>query len=238
MAKAAEEQRKNDAYNERKHSEEAQRRRDEMLRQRQRIVQRHQLATALFERQPDVEGHEDECYRRAVDELAAQWKQRQISRKQHLERMRRERIEAHAREVERIRQQKEAERRQRSADVQNRHNNDALDLIHECQRRAERARQVKELKELIRTQIEARQKWEREQVDRDRASTNRVIHDTAEQEDETFLSYANKLVNAAKENGRPIFPLVKVIRDYQKQHRLLPPKSDLPHLKSNVKLLK
>lgn len=236
MIKVDEEQRKNEAYVERKRGEQLQRKRDEMIKQRQLTAYRHQLATAIFERQPDIEGYEDECYRRAVDELAAQWNQRQTARKKHVEQMRSERITNHAREMERIRQLKESQMMERNAEVRNRLENDAIDLIHECQRRAERARKVKELQELIRSQIEARQKWESEQVDRDRASTNRVIHDAAEQEDETFLSYANKLVNTAKSNGRPIFPLIKVIQDYQKQYRLLPPKSDLPHLKSNVKL--
>lgn len=236
MAKTDEEQKQIDAYIERKRNEEGQRKRDEMLKRRQRTAYKHQLATELFEKQPDVEGFEDECYRRAVDELAAQWKQRQITRKKHLEQMRKERIENHARELERVQKLKESELMARSAEVQNRLENDKIDLMQECRRRAERVQKVKELQEKIRLQIETRQKWQSEQVNKERADTNRVIHDTAEQEDQTFLSYADKLVNTAKTNGQPIFPLVKVIHDYQKQYRLLPPKNDLPHLKSKIKL--
>lgn len=236
MTKIDEEQKQIDAYVERKRSEELQRKRDEMIKRRQRTAYRHKLATELFEKQPDIEGFEDQCYRRAVDELAVQWKQRQISRKNHLEQMRRERTETHEREVKRAQELKESQLKERSAEVQNRIENEEIDLIHECQRRAERARKVKELQELIRSQIETRRKSESDQLDKNRADTNRVIHDAAEQEDQTFMSYAKKLVNTAKSKGRPIFPLVKVMHEYQKQHRLLPPKSDLPHMKSKIKL--
>lgn len=236
MTKIDEEQRHYDAYIERKRSEELQHKRDEIIKRRQRTAYRHQLATALFEKQPDIEAYEDECYRRAVDELAAQWKQRQIGRKQHLEQMRSERIGNHAQEVELAQKLKESELMERSAEVRNRLENEKIDLIQECQRRAERTRKVKELQEFNRAQIETRQKWESEQLEKDRADTNRVIHDAVEQEDETFLSYANKLVGTAKSNGRPIFPLVKVMHDYQKQHRLLSPKNDLPHLTSKINL--
>lgn len=236
MAKTDDEQRQIDAYVERKYNEKMQRKRDELIKRRQHTAYRHQLATKLFEQQPDVEGFEDECYRRAVDELAGQWKQRQFSRKNHLEQMRRERIENHAKEMGRMQRLREAEMAERSAEVQNRLANEEIDLIHECQRRAERTRKVKELQELIRSQIEERQKCQSEELDKDRAETNRVIHDAAEQEDQTFLSYANKLMSTARSKGRLVFPLAKVMLDYKKQHRLLPPKNDLPHLKSKIEL--
>lgn len=234
MTKIDEEQRKIDAYVERKRADELERKRNEIMKRRQQTAYRHQLATQLFDQQPDVEGIEHECYRRAVDELAIQWKQQQHSRKNHVEQMRKERIENHAKELERIQKLKESESIERMAEVENRAKNEAIDIMHECQRRAQRARKANELQEWICSQIETQQKWQNEQLDKDRANTNRDMHDAAEQEDQTFLSYANKLMNMAKSNGRPILPLVKVMHDYQKQHRLLPPKNNLPHLKSKI----
>lgn len=236
MAKSDEEQRQIDVYIDRKRSEELQRKKDTIIKRRQLTAYRQKLASELFDKQPDVEGFEDECYRRAVGELAVQWKQRQIARIKHLEVMRKERIENHTKEMERIQKQKESELLERCAEARNRLDNEEIDLAQECRRRAERTRKVKELQALIRSQIETRKKWQREQLAKDRAETNRVIHDAIEQEDQTFLNISNKLVNAAKSNGRPIFPLVKVIHDYQKQHRLLPSKNVLPHLKSKIVL--
>lgn len=236
MAKSEEEQRQIDEYIDRKWSEEMQRKRDRIIERRQRTAYRQKLATEVFDKQPDVESFEDECYRRAVAELAVQWKQRQTARSKHLQDMRKERIENHTKEMERIQKLKESELVLRSAEVRNRLDNEGIDLVQECQRRAERTRKVKELQALIRSQIETRKEWQSKQLAKDRADTNRVIHDAIEQEDQTFLNLSKKLVNAAKRNGRPIFPLVKVILDYQKQHRLLPPKNVLPHLKSKIKL--
>lgn len=236
MAKSEEEQRQIDEYIDRKWSEEMQRKRDRIIERRQRTAYRQKLATEMFDKQPDVESFEDECYRRAVAELAVQWKQRQTARSKHLQDMRKERIENHTKEMERIQKLKESELVLRSAEVRNRLDNEGIDLVQECQRRAERTRKVKELQALIRSQIETRKEWRSKQLAKDRADTNRVIHDAIEQEDQTFLNLSKKLVNAAKRNGRPIFPLVKVILDYQKQHRLLPPKNVLPHLKSKIKL--
>lgn len=236
MAKSDEEQRQIDVYIERKRSEELQRKRDTIIKRRQRTAYRQKLASELFDKQPDVERFEDDCYRRAVGELAVQWKQRQIARIKHLEVMRKERIENHTKEMEQIQKLKESELMERCAEARNRLDNEEIDLAQECRRRAERTRKVKELQALIRSQIETRKKWQREQLAEDRADTNRVIHEQEEEEDQTFMNISNKLVNAAKSNGRPIFPLVKVIHDYQKQHRLLPPKNVLPHLKSKILL--
>lgn len=236
MTKSDEEQRQIDVYIDRKRSEELQRKRDTIIERRQRTAYRQKLASELFDKQPDVESFEDECYRRAVGELAIQWKQRQTARSKHLEDMRKERIENHTKEVERIQKLKESELMLFGAEIRNRLDNEEIDLAQECQKRAERTRKVKELQALIRSQIETRKQWQSEQLAKDRADTNRVIQDATEQEDQTFLNISNKLLNAAKRDGRPIFPLVKVIHNYQKQHRLLPPKNVLPHLKSKIKL--
>lgn len=236
MSKLDGEQRQHKAYNERKHCEESQRRRNEKLKRQKDIAHRHQMAIRLFENQPDVEGEENERYRRAVDELAVQWQQRQNTRRQHLDQMRTERIANQMREAQESEALKRSESVRQCVDVKNRLQNEEINLIHECQRRAAKTRQVKELQELIRSQIVARQKSQTEQFDKERADTNRVIHDTAVDEDRTFMSYANQLMTAAENAGRPTFPLIKVINEYRKQHRLLRPKSNLPHLKSNIKM--
>lgn len=191
---------------------------------------RNKLATTLFRNLPDIEGAEDKCYRHAVDAFAMQWKQNEEKRLENARKQKNERIKNHLEAIDKSKQLKENQLLEQYADQCNRLSNEKINLLYDRQQRLEKLKKDRELRQAIVNQIEQQIKSNTEM------DTTRTIIEETQRDDQYFLNYAKRLINDGMAKGRPVYPLTKVVKEYQMHHVLLPPKDDLPHLKSNVDL--
>lgn len=228
------EQKRIDEYVAKKSQEEIRRKYQLKLKQKQKIEHCNELAEKLFKSLPDVEFAENECYQRAINDFAQSWNEQEKKKLEHLQRLKKDRIETHVKEMEVIEKLKQQAALEGKMDVLNRKFNEQVDVVFDKQQRSTRVKRIEKLKKLIREQADQRERGERKEMEQNRIETNRAIDSEAQKDNEDFLDHAAKLVHDAKAKGLPTYPLMKAIKEYIVQHSLLPQSDDLPHLKSHI----
>lgn len=214
--------------------EEFNRRYQEKLKQRERSEYRDQLARKLFDSLPDITKSEDKCYQKAVKDLAAQWDEQECKRNKHIEKLKSERLQFHSNEMEEIDKIKHQIQHEHEIEKATRQANEKIDLMFYRKQLADRVQKARDLRKIINQQIEANGKNRRDELITSRIETNQAIESQAQNDDNHFFDYANKLLVAAKNKGIPVHPLKKVINDYTIQNSLQPQCDDLPHMKSQI----
>lgn len=205
-----------------------------MVKQRQRIAQCNELAKKVFESFPDVEKKENECYQRAVKELAKKWDEQEQKKWEQIDRHKRDRIESHTKEKDQLMKARNYQNQLHELEKEEQRMNEKLDFIFDRQQRLKRIDEIKSLREFIHEQIELEKRARHEGIVQNRIDTNRAIESAIQNDDQTFFNFASKLVKNAKEKGYPLKPLIRTIEEYKTQNSLLPKKDDLPHLKSDI----
>lgn len=206
----------------------------EKMQQKRQSAYRERLARKLFESLPDVTIPEEKCYQTAVKDYAKKWDEQERKQHEHIEKLRKERLVYHAKEMDTIKQLKEKLQHEYEMDKAKRKFNEKIDLAFYRQQYAERVQKAKQLRQFIGQQIELDKKTRHDVLITGRIQTNRAIESEAHKDDQHFFNYAQKLMKSAKSKGIPMHPLKKVIDEYTVQNSLLPQCDDLPHMKSQI----
>lgn len=206
----------------------------EKMQQKRQSAHREQLARKLFESLPDVTIPEEKCYQAAVKDYAKKWDEQEKKQHGHIEKLRRERLANHSREMDTIKQLKEKLQHEYEVDKAKRKINEQIDLAFYRQQYADRVQKAKQLRQHIAQQIELDKKSRHDEVITSRIETIRAIQSEAQNDDRNFFDYAQKLIKSAKCKGIPMHPLKKVIDEYTVHNSLLPQSDDLPHMKSQI----
>lgn len=209
---------------------------NKLIKRRNQTNYRNKLATKLFDSQPDIEGAENECLERAIKDFATRWDEQQQKKRERIERLREERIRFECEAREREKQALKEELLERQLEKSICLKNEELNIALDHQQRLAKIQKAKELRSIISKQIASQNQHREDTIKRDRESTNRTINDEAQRDDANFFCYANNLLNTAQREGRPIYPLIKAIKQYKQQHSLIPKRDVLPHMKSKVDL--
>lgn len=228
------EQQRINRYLEQKRFEEFNQKYQEKIKKRRQSHYRDTLAKKLFESLPDITKVEEKCYQNAVKDYAAKWDEQEKKRNEHIEQLKRERIDNHLKEVETIKDIEQKIQHSHEVEKAKRQFNEKIDLIFYRQQYADRVQRAKQLRQIINQQIEMNKKSRRDEVITSRIETNHAIEAAACKDDQHFFDYANKLIAAAKNKGIPIHPLKKVIDEYTDNNTLLPQSDDLPHMVSQI----
>lgn len=206
----------------------------EKMQQKRQSAYREQLARKLFESLPDETIPEEKCYQAAIKDYAKKWDEQEKKQHEHVEKLRKERLAYHRKEMDTIKQLKEKLQHEYEADKAKRKINEKIDLAFYRQQYAERVQKAKQLRQYIAQQIELDKKARHDEVITSRIETNRVIESEAQKDDRNFYDYAQKLIKSAKCKGIPMHPLKKAIDEYTVRNALLPQSDDLPHMKSQI----
>lgn len=234
MSKISEEQKRINSHLERKFQEESKRKYERMFKQRQRIAQCNELAKKVFESFPDVEKQENECYQKAVKELAQRWDEQELKKWEKIDRHKRDRIEYQTKEKDHMMEARNYQIQLHEVEKGEQKINEKLDFIFDRQQRSKKIDEIKSLREFIHEQIELEKRARHDGIIQNRIDTNRAIDSAIRNDDQTFFNYASKLLNNAKEKGYPLKPLIGTIEEYKIHNGLLPQRDDLPHLKSDI----
>lgn len=232
--KVCTEQNRINKYLEQKRFEEFNQKYQEKLKQRRQSDYREKLAKKLFDSLPDISKIEDKCYQKAVKDLAAKWDEQETKRNGHIQKLKNERLIDHSSEMQAINQIKKKIHHENEIEKVKKRVNEKIDLIHYQQQLADRIQKAKEHRKIISQQIEMNEKNRRDELITSRIETNQAIESEAQNDDQHFFDYANKLLAAAKTKGIPLQPLKKVIKEYTVHNSLLPQTGDLPHMKSQI----
>lgn len=204
------------------------------LKQKRFADHRDHLAKKLFQSLPDITVPENKCYQNAIKYYASKWDEQEKKRNEHHERLRKERLIHHAREMDEIKQAKENQQHEFQVEKMKRELNEKIDLSFYRQQYADRVQKAKQLRQVLSQQIDEDKKTREDEVITSRIETNRAIEWDAQNDDKHFFDYASKLLHSAKCKGIPVHPLKKVIDEYTVQNSLLPQSDDLPHMKSQI----
>lgn len=234
MSEIGDEQKRINKYLERKFHEKSKKKCERMVKQRQRIGQCNELAKKVFESFPDVKKRENELYQKAVKELAQKWDEQEQKKWKQIERHKRDRIESHTKDKDQMIKAQNYQIQFHKIEKEERKINEKLDFIFDRQQRLKKIEQIKSLREFIYEQIEQDKRARDKEIIQNRIDTNRAIESVIQNEDQTFFSYASKLLKNAKKNGYPLKPLIKTIEEYKKHNCLLAHRDHLPHLKSDI----
>lgn len=232
--KINEEQERINEYSDAKFREETEQKYRRILKQRQQIAYRNELAKKHFDNLPDIESVENECYLKAAQEYAEKWNEQEQKKMEHCEQLKEDRIKYHSREKENMEKLQQIQFQANELDKLDRETNEKIDFVFDLQQRSDKLNKIKSLRQFINQQIELDKKARREELVQNRIDTNRAIESAIHKDDETFFNYATKLMKNAKEKGLPLKPLKKTIDEYKVSNSLLPQKDDLPHLKSHI----
>lgn len=230
----SDEQKRINNYLEKKFHEESKRKYERMVKQRQRIAQCNQLATALFESFPDIEKRENECYQKAVKELQQKWDEQEEKKWEQIDRHKRDRIEYQTNEKDQMIKARNYQIQLHELEKEEQKMNEKLDFIFDRQQRLKKIDEIKSLREFIRKQIELDKRERHVGIIQNRNDTNRAIDRAIQNDDQTFFNYASKLLKNAKKKGYPLKPLIRTIDQYKTHNSLLPQRDDLPHLRSDI----
>lgn len=234
VKKLNEEQENINKYLETKLHEEAEQKYKKKMKQAKQTIYRNELAKKIFDGLPDIESLENKCYQKAVEEFAEKWDEQEQKKFNHYNVLREDRIEHHKREKETLQKLQQQQKQAYELDKLNRKNNEIIDFVFDRQQHSDKVNRIKNLRKFISAQIELDKKNRRDELAQNRLDTNRIIENSNKKDDQTFFSYAAQLMNNARENGHPLTPLKRTIDEYKIQNCLLPPKDDMPHLKSNI----
>lgn len=234
LLKVYNEQNRINKYLEQKRLDEFNRKYREKMQQKRQSAYREHLARKLFESLPDVTISEEKCYQAAVKDYAKKWDEQEKKQNEHIEKLRKERLTYHSKEMDTIKELKEKLQHEYEMDKAKRKFNEKIDLAFYRQQYADRVQKAKQLRRFIGQQIELDKKSRHDEVITSRIETNRAIESEAQKDDQHFFVYAQKLIKSAKSKGIPLHPLKKVIDEYTVQNALLPQCDDLPHMKSQI----
>ncbi|XP_031627709.1 trichohyalin-like [Contarinia nasturtii] len=234
FVKVQNEQQRINCYLEQKSLDEFNQKYQEKLKKKRQFEYRDNLAKKLFDSLPDITKVEEKCYQNAVKDFADKWKEQEYKRNNHIEQLKCERITNHLKEIDAIKQIERKIRQEHDVEKAKRHLNEKIDLVFYRQQYGDRVQRAKQLRKIIKQQIEMSEKSRRDELITSRMETNQAIEAATQKDDKHFFDYANKLVAAAKNKGIPIHPLKKVIDEYTVQNSLLQHSDDLPHMKSQI----
>lgn len=224
------EQDKINAYHQLKNERETRQKLAERERKARRTYAIEKLGIHVVRSLPDVEGAEEKCYQKAIKQFASQWDEQEQKRKGHTARMRDDRLlhQIYERTVDEKQKQQQIKENEISKIV--RLKNEEIDCRVDIQRRIQRANTNRELKNILSNQVDERKVREQMEITDD----SKYFRDENRKDDEHFLKYADKMLKYAQKKGRVSRPLIRVINEYKEKHALLPPKIELPHLRSQV----
>lgn len=234
MLKTLNEQKRINRYLEQKNHYEFNQNYQRKLKQWRQSEYRDKLAWKLFETLPDIARDEEKCYQNAVQHFAVKWEEQENKRNEHIGNLRRERIKNHLQGFETIKKIEQKSLNEHEVEKAKRQYQEKIDLIFYRQQYANRVQKAKQLRQIINQQIVMNNKARRDQIITSRIETNHAIESAAYKDDKHFFEYANKLIEAAKNKGIPIYPLQKVIDEYTIQNSLHEQTDDLPHMKSQI----
>lgn len=223
-------QEKINAYHQLKTERETSQKLAERQRKAHRAYAIHKLGVNVLRNLPDVEGAEEKCYQKAIKQFASQWDQQEHKRKGHTVRMRDDRLLHQIYERQIAEKQKQQQIKEVEVSKINRLKNEDIDCHVDYQRRMDRANTNRELKTILKNQVDERKLREQMAITDD----SKYFRDENRKDDEHFLKYADKMLKHAKKSGRILRPLIRIVNEYTEKHALLPPKIELPHLRSQV----
>lgn len=164
----------------------------------------------------NIKVQEDEGIRRTVEEFQAKLKFKDQAKVEERRRIKQMQIKNHLDDLAREKIRKQRQENELKRDIENRIQNDQVNVEFDRQKRLETLNRVKEHRRVIMEQIEERQQRDQEKDYSDLVCLNEMNAT----EDKAFFNYANELVTEAKQKDRPIYPLIKVVDDYKKTNNL------------------
>lgn len=224
------EERKIDQYLQTKRKDETLQKVNERNRKTQRARTIDALAVKVITSLPDVEGAQDKCYQTAIKKMAAQWDEQVQKRRAHTARMKEARILQHTVERDDVEQLKKEQLLKAEVEKFNQMVNEEVDCHYEVQRRRDRLNTNRELRSIITKQVEERKIREQMEI----TDESKYFREENLKDDQHFMDYADRLISKAREKGRVVHPLVRVVNEYKMRNAMNPPKLELPHLRSQV----
>lgn len=164
----------------------------------------------------NIKSKEEDLIKRSVEEFQAKLKFKDQAKVEERRRLKQMQIKSHLDDLAREKIRKQRQENELRRDIENRIRNEEVNVLFDRQKRMDTLNRVKEHRRIITDQIE-----ERNQRDKEKDYSDLIcLQELNEQEDQAFFKYANELVNETIEKERPIYPLVKVVEDYQRTNNL------------------
>lgn len=164
----------------------------------------------------NIKSQEEAIIKRSVEEFQAKLKFKDQAKVEERRRLKQLQIKNHLDDLAREKIRKQRQEIELKRDIENRIRNEEVNVLFDRQKRLETLTRVKEHRRIITEQIEERHQRELEKDYSDLICLNEMN----EQEDKAFFKYANELVNETIEKERSIYPIVKVVEDYQRTNNV------------------
>lgn len=160
----------------------------------------------------NISSKEDALIKRSVEEFQAKLKFKDQAKVEERRRLKQLQIKNHLDDLAREKIRKQRQEAELKRDIENRMRNEEVNVLFDRQKRLETLNRAKEHRRILAEQIE-----ERNVRDRTKDYSDLVcLGELNDQEDKAFYKYANELVNETIEKDRSVYPIVKVVDDYQK----------------------
>lgn len=191
-----------------------------------------ELAQKVAQSLPDIAGAEEKCYQNAIKQFALHWDEQENKRKAHNEGMKSQRIFHQMAECEHMTERKQHHMEKADQEKINRLKNEQVDCKFEFEKRQDRLNTSRKLFSKLKDQMEERNLRKEMEITDD----SKHFQEENRKDDEHFMKYADRFIKHAKIKGQVLQPLIRIVNDYDEKHSLLPPKRELPHLRSQVNI--
>ncbi|KAI4456447.1 coiled-coil domain-containing protein [Holotrichia oblita] len=163
----------------------------------------------------------DEAYYKCIEkaqEEAAKREEEKIQKKLEKEKkIRQERQEDHREYIEREEKAKAAEIELKRWEMLNRQKQHAVTTEYDEEKRQKDWKKTLKYRQELLEQIEERRKYDKAEREEAMKSDDYIL---AQIEDDEFFGYADSLVKHCEKQGRPVYPIHKVVDVYKKVHML------------------
>lgn len=199
------------------------------------IQMKQSIAEQIYQDNTESKTFEEERLKKEENEITEKLKQREREKIANDKKLKAARIEAHIRDIEHQKQLKAAKMQDLQYNMASLKKNIEVSHDYEQQKKQHKLKMLTENRSILLQQIDERIKRDKAEKAIDEfefAKSENIL------EDQYFFKYADELIADAKIKGRSLLPLQRTVEMYKAANRLNPPNDYLPHLKSNVPIMK